>query len=188
MYVWYVLLNSTYLLTYLNTLHALVLGGVHSTVASRANVLATNTGRRCLNSYHAVAKHCKMNTFPLVNNRPTLQWLPRNILFSKVYASQISEETLKFALKLASICHMHFDNRYIAISLQQFDWFWWNLLPTELPATTDRWQHRPAYSYSTGQSECSQWSSPQPTAINTRLFSPLPVQLRSWNKSRLLHR
>jgi len=46
-----------------NTLRALVLGGVHSTVASRANVFATNIGRRCLNSYHTTAIHCRMNTF-----------------------------------------------------------------------------------------------------------------------------
>ena len=45
-----------------NNLHVLVLSGVHSTVASRAIVFATNTGKHCLNSYHCTDKHCKMNT------------------------------------------------------------------------------------------------------------------------------
>ena len=55
-----------------NTLRALVLGGVHLTVASHANVFATNTDRRCLNSvnchpYHSAGKHCEMNAFIRLN-------------------------------------------------------------------------------------------------------------------------
>jgi len=89
-------------------LRALVLGGVHSTVASRANVFSDE----CLSlancdPYHSIAKHCKMNSFiPDF----TLHWLPQNILFSKVYASQMSEWTFKVALKLASVFHVRFNH------------------------------------------------------------------------------
>jgi len=93
-----------------NTLRALVLGGVHSTVASRANVLATNTDRRCLNSvnrdtHHSTAKHCTMNTFnPRLNI--TRQSCRKIYYFPKsICISNIREKKTKFALKLASVFH-----------------------------------------------------------------------------------
>ena len=77
-----------------NTLRALVLGGVHSTVASRANVLATNTDRRCLNSvnrdtHHSTAKHCTVNTFnPRLNitrqSCRKIYYFPKSICISNI--------------------------------------------------------------------------------------------------------
>ena len=46
----YTTVDGRRLVAVANTLGALVVGGVHSTVASRAKALTMNTGRRCLNS------------------------------------------------------------------------------------------------------------------------------------------
>ena len=74
-----------------NMLPALILGNVHSTVVFTCQ----HACNKCLNSlncdpYHSTAKHCQMNTF-VPDKNITLHWLLKNVLFSKVYASQISE-------------------------------------------------------------------------------------------------